>query len=172
MYVKGKSAKMQDKKELIGKLLYIANGSINKDSELIGVVATSKQFADKVIGELVSQEYTKSAKIVVEEARKYLSKKPLDNLMDLDNKLQEFEILLADLFERLCLRDYEEQISKLQELRVFSKGLEAQSIRSFLEQVLVSIGNYVTEAELSNSNEALEKLQVSLELSFKEMLNN
>ena len=75
MYVKGKSAKMQDKKELIGKPLYIANGSINKDSELIGVVATSKQFADKVIGELVSQEYTKSAKIVVEEARKYLSKK-------------------------------------------------------------------------------------------------
>ena len=66
---------------------------------------TPRQFADEVIGNFTSQKPKKSAKVIVEEARKYLSKISLDYSVGLDKKLQELESPLADLFESLCLKE-------------------------------------------------------------------
>ena len=99
-----------------------------------------------------------------------MSKIYLDNLVGLDKKLQEFESPLADLFESLYLKDYDSQITKLQELRIFSKELDEECVKDFLGQILVSIEVYVMEDKLSR-DDAIEKLRTSLESSFDAITN-
>ena len=131
---------------------------------------TPRQFADEVIGNFTSQKPKKSAKVIVEEARKYLSKISLDYSVGLDKKLQELESPLADLFESLCLKEYKSQITQLQALRILGKDLDEECVKDFLDQIFVSIEVYTTEEKLSR-DDAIENLRASLESSFYAITN-
>ena len=167
----GTTMMVSGKNELIGREIHNVNDdAINKSGEQIGASLTPRQFADEVIGNFTSQKPKKSAKVIVEEARKYLSKISLDYSVGLDKKLQELESPLADLFESLCLKEYKSQITQLQALRILGKDLDEECVKDFLDQIFVSIEVYTTEEKLSR-DDAIENLRASLESSFYAITN-
>lgn len=143
------------------------NDNIDGLEELIGVPRSSRELAKRLVDHLISREYQKVAKILIEEARILLSKIGSDNTLFLDEELQQFEIGLSDLIERFYLRDYEKPVSKLEELRILNKTLELESIKNFLDNIFGVIKDYAMEKKgLHGKEDDCKKLQSAFESSF------
>ena len=83
-----------------------------------------------------------AAKIIIEEARIYLSKLSNNNIFNMDQQLKQIEDELGDLIKYFGQEDKGKIASKLKSLKIIIQGLESEYIRNFLQNILEIIENY------------------------------
>ena len=99
------------------------NVVVDETPELIGLPKSSAELAEELIDYLVTHNHQKVAKIIIEEARIYLSKLSNNNIFNMDQQLKQIE-------------------DELESLKIIIQGLESEYIRNFLQNILEIIENY------------------------------
>ena len=75
------------------------NVVVDETPELIGLPKSSAELAEELIDYLVTHNHQKVAKIIIEEARIYLSKLSNNNIFNMDQQLKQIEDELGDLIK-------------------------------------------------------------------------
>ena len=119
-----------------------SNVVVDETPELIGLPKSSAELAEELIDYLITHNHQKVAKIIIEEARVYLSKLSNNNVFNMDQQLRQLESEFDDLVKYFCQEEKEKLASKLKSLKIIIQGLESEYIRNFLQNILEIIENY------------------------------
>ncbi len=138
-----------------------------------------QELASRLVEHLSHQEYTKMAKILTEEAKKYASKLGIEDLAPVNKQLDQFEDSMNDLAENLEKGDYQALVNKLKEIekaipQQAGKGADVfHAIKSFLNNIIKTIEEYIKEAkgDLDKKGPNYDGLKDTFEKSFNELTN-
>lgn len=118
------------------------NAAGDETPELIGLPKSSAELAEELIDYLITHNHQKVAKIIIEEARVYLSKLSNNNVFNMDQQLRQLEAEFDDLVKYFCQEEKEKLASKLKNLKIIIQTMESEHIRNFLQNLLEIIENY------------------------------
>lgn len=154
------------------------NTVIDTTQEALDIPKSPKELAKRLIEHLTHKEYFQIAKILIEEAKKYINKLGLDDIELVNNKLEDFENMANELASNLDNEDYQQVLATFKEVEALVPTLLGESseisktIKGFFTNTRKTLEEYINSAEKGGTNNSpdFSKLESKFEESFQKFI--